>query len=349
MSRFVVSQINADMWDTYLSNHEYCSHEQTSYFAEQYQQYGFSSVRVGITDDGSLVGGVQILYRSIPLIGKIGLITQGPIIDSDDPDVMAQLCRAIEQIAKKQGLIHIKIVPPALNNRWEGVFEDLNYSKFDMNGYDRRTICVPCSNSNEDLLKNMKSKCRYNVNLARRKGVEVRMAGFDDLPVFYDLLKLTAQRQEFPIFPLEYFQQIWKLLEPKKKINLLIAYVDDIPLAGVIITVIGDGVAHYGWGGMTNTHRKLMANHLLHWEAIQWARSIGCQYYDFGGGMEDGGVGRFKQSWNGEILDYPRSYEVGLGKYLSPGKGLIRTIRKNSRVQSIVERIEHRLLGNIPH
>ena len=45
----------------------------------------------------------------------------------------------------------------------------------------------------------MKQKTRYNIRLAARKGVTVRAGGEADLPAFYRLMEVTAQRDGFGI------------------------------------------------------------------------------------------------------------------------------------------------------
>ncbi len=59
----------------------------------------------------------------------------------------------------------------------------------------------------------------------------------------------------------------------------------------------------------TNQHREKMPNHLLHWEAIRWAKEQGCEAYDFVGAPNEldesdsmWGVYRFKKGFGGELV-----------------------------------------------
>ncbi|NIV29997.1 MAG: peptidoglycan bridge formation glycyltransferase FemA/FemB family protein, partial [Anaerolineae bacterium] len=63
----------------------------------------------------------------------------------------------------------------------------------------RRTILVDLTADQEELLRRMKQKTRYNVRLAARKGVTVRAGSETDLASFYDLMETTAQRDGFGI------------------------------------------------------------------------------------------------------------------------------------------------------
>jgi lipid II:glycine glycyltransferase (peptidoglycan interpeptide bridge formation enzyme) len=48
------------------------------------------------------------------------------------------------------------------------------------------------------------------------------------------------------------------------------------------MTVFGNRTT-YLYGASSNEHRNLMPNHLVHWRAIEWAKSRGAEFYDFWG------------------------------------------------------------------
>ena len=54
-----------------------------------------------------------------------------------------------------------------------------------------------------------------------------------------------------------------------------------------------------------------MAPYLLHWEALKEAKKRGCQFYDFWGidHKRWPGLTRFKNSFGGEIISYPGSFD----------------------------------------
>jgi lipid II:glycine glycyltransferase (peptidoglycan interpeptide bridge formation enzyme) len=88
------------------------------------------------------------------------------------------------------------------------------------------------------------------------------------------------------------------------------------PLAGLIVSAFGPE-AIYLYGASADIGREHMAAYLLQWEAIRWARRMGCERYDFWGipsdpnlqgppGAENPnvrkglwGVYRFKQGFGG--------------------------------------------------
>jgi lipid II:glycine glycyltransferase (peptidoglycan interpeptide bridge formation enzyme) len=86
--------------------------------------------------------------------------------------------------------------------------------------------------------------------------------------------------------------------------------------------------AWYLYGASSDRHRHLMPNHLLQWEAIQWARARGCTTYDLWGipdevgqalargkepeGSEGGlwGVYRFKRGFGGRVARTLGAYDA---------------------------------------
>jgi lipid II:glycine glycyltransferase (peptidoglycan interpeptide bridge formation enzyme) len=122
-----------------------------------------------------------------------------------------------------------------------------------------------------------------------------------------------------------------------------IAEYEDKPIGAIIVVHNGER-ALYMYGASTSKERKRMPNHLLQWEAIRWAKEVGCKIYDFWGAPNEfvagdplWGVWRFKAGFNGQVVrhigawDYPARpvfywlFTAVIPKYLD----FIRSRRKN--------------------
>ena len=57
----------------------------------------------------------------------------------------------------------------------------------------------------------MSSNTRRKVRVALKKQVTTRAATVDDLPLLYQLYKVTGQRDGFLIRPIEYYQRAWRV------------------------------------------------------------------------------------------------------------------------------------------
>lgn len=147
----------------------------------------------------------------------------------------------------------------------------------------------------DEILNRMKSKWRYNVRLAEKKGVQIEKVYGDDsnlsekLDVFYELYKITAERDGIGIHPKSYYEDLLKsssqqLAEGKDvpKITLYIAKHENDNL-GAIITLFSKTESIYLYGCSSNVKRNLMPNFLLQWTAMKDAKEYGSKYYDMYG------------------------------------------------------------------
>ena len=129
----------------------------------------------------------------------------------------------------------------------------------------------------QDILAQMKSKTRYNIRYAARKGVKViRSRRKQDLSVFYALLQETAARDGFAVRDLSYFESMWDYLIEAGLAQLFLAYHGELPLAGAIAFRLGRR-AWYVYGASSDELRNLQASHLMQWEMIKWAKAFTCR------------------------------------------------------------------------
>ena len=161
----------------------------------------------------------------------------------------------------------------------------------------------------EELLANFHQKWRYNIRLAERKGVTVRICGKEMVPAFSDLMLTTGVRDGFVTRKPEYFSAMLDNLGEHARLYMAFDP-NDIPIAGTLAIHYGDKV-WYLYGASSNEHRNLMPNYLLQWRMIQWAVETNCRIYDFrgvsGDVSEDNplyGLFRFKQGFGGDFTEF---------------------------------------------
>ena len=172
------------------------------------------------------------------------------------------------------------------------------------------TVLIDLRLDLESLLAGMHKKNRYNVGLARRKGVRVREAGASELPAWYELYRQTAVRDGITIHSARYYEHLFELAVPEEEptLHLYLADHEGELLAGIIV-VRCDGGATYLYGASSDEKRNLMPNYALQWHAIEESRRAGCLWYDlFGVPPADDrahpmhGLYRFKTGFGGTIV-----------------------------------------------
>jgi lipid II:glycine glycyltransferase (peptidoglycan interpeptide bridge formation enzyme) len=175
------------------------------------------------------------------------------------------------------------------------------------------TVVLDLNLSDEELLSQMKQKGRYNISVATKRGVIVRES--KDIDSFYKLLSKTGKRDKFGIKPKGHYEKFMKELPGS---FLLLAFLEDVPVAGLMGTTWGT-TGYYYYGASDYEHRSSMAPYLLQAEAMKHCRSKGCEEYDLLGIAPNddpshhfAGITRFKKQFGGEVITYPPEREIVL-------------------------------------
>ncbi|MCL2519414.1 MAG: peptidoglycan bridge formation glycyltransferase FemA/FemB family protein [Spirochaetaceae bacterium] len=184
------------------------------------------------------------------------------------------------------------------------------------------TVIINLQQSNEELLKNMHKKTRYNVGLAAKKGVTIRQDN-NQIEQWYTMYQETAQRDGIAIHSYNYYQTFLQLAkENGLEARLYLAEHEGDLLAG-IITLFYKDTATYVYGASSNLKRNLMASYGLQWQAMSDAKAFGCTAYDlFGIPPSDDpnhpmfGLYQFKTGFGGQLVhrlgayDYPVNWPL---------------------------------------
>lgn len=156
-------------------------------------------------------------------------------------------------------------------------FQKWYYKKF----ITPHTALINLSQSEEEILANMKPKWRYNINLAKKKWVEVfnTEKTQENIKIFYDLMLETTSRDHFSGNTLEYYQNF---LEKFTESELIFTKYDGKILSAWIFIFNSEISIYYYWASTSDKqYRNLMAPYLMQWFAIGKAKEIWSKYYDF--------------------------------------------------------------------
>jgi lipid II:glycine glycyltransferase (peptidoglycan interpeptide bridge formation enzyme) len=266
------------------------------------------------------VTGAQILLRRLPGgLGRLAYVPRGPLVDWADEGQTAQLMSALDHAARSRGAIALTIEPDLPDEPVHGErLRALGFHISSLGAFQpRRTLVIDITPDEEDILLAMKSKTRYNIRLAGRKGVTVRAGTQEDVSTFNALLSATADRADFGIHEPAYYEAAYRLFVPRGCARLLLAEAEGDAVAGLMVFALPPR-SWYFYGASISAHREKMPTYLLQWEAMRWAKSIGCTTYDMWGipdedretledhftQRSDGlwGVYRFKRGFGGDLV-----------------------------------------------
>lgn len=156
-----------------------------------------------------------------------------------------------------------------------------------------------------------RSQTQRNIRKAEREGAVVLRRGvsIEDLTrVYFDLHLETRRRQGIPTQPRRFFEHLWReMLEPGHGF-LLLAFADDVPIAGGVFLTSKKSVV-YKFGASSPRFWSLRPNNLLFWEAIRWSCERGFRTFDFGRtDLDNDGLRNFKNNWGAR--ETPLTYSV---------------------------------------
>jgi len=272
-------------WDRFVVRHPNAHVLQTAPWGALKSQFGWADERVGLAHGGELVAGAQLLYRRLPGgWGRLAYVPKGPLVDWADEEQLAALLAALDRAARSRGAITLTVEPDLPDNASHR--ERLRALGFRPSPFGsvqpRRTLIVDISPDEDDILAAMKSKTRYNVRLAARRGVVAREATEADLSAFHALTAATAERDHFGVHSPAYYEAAYRLFVPPGRARLLLAEVEGEAVAAVMVFALPPR-SWYFYGASGNEHREKMPTYLLQWEAMRWAKSLGCTTYDLWG------------------------------------------------------------------
>jgi peptidoglycan pentaglycine glycine transferase (the first glycine) len=285
-----------------------------------------------------------ILKRTVSFRGLIKAsilyAPKGPLLDWTNEPLRNRVLNDLQSFAKQQKAIFIKMDPDVELGRGvpgsEGDVIDQNgqavMAELKRRGWGyasdqiqfQNTVLIDLQPTEEEILARMKPKTRYNVRLAEKKAVALRIGTLGDLPALYKIYAETSVRDGFVIRDEEYYMTVWKLFMQSKQPTAtpLIAEVEGEAVAAIFLFMFGER-AYYVYGMSRNAHREKMPTYLLQWEAMKIAKSRGCEIYDLWGAPEvfdesDSmwGVYRFKEGLGGEVVRTLGAYDFAPNRIL---------------------------------
>jgi hypothetical protein len=275
-------------------------------------EFGQNTLLVGCEDaEGGLHASLPLVYtRGLPFgISHIGkhntgrrlsslprTPVAGPLSDSREASHLL-MQEAIRRVKSDSGLtLQLKLQSNELDGLVEGVRGTPWREAFVLELPGRGVEQVRFGNAKQH------HKITWAVNRARRLGIVAREADSeDDLRTWYRIY-LEAMRRVFaPARPYRFFLRLWRSLQPRGLMRILIAEREGAGrqefLAGSIFLMYGQTV-HYAFTGCRTDSMGLHINDLIQWEAIQRANREGFRFYDFGEGPEERqGLTEFKSKW----------------------------------------------------
>jgi len=291
-------------------------------WGEARKKMGIEVLRLGEFKKDQLVNIFQLTFHKIPLTNlKIGYLPRS-VYPSEE------ILEFLFDYAKKNHTIFIKFEPYVENYKFKiKNLELIKNSKFKIINsshplFPEWTMILDLKKSEEELLKEMKSKTRYNIRLAEKKGVTVKeMSDNKGFEIFSKLYFDTCKKQQYFGHTKKYHQIIWETLK-NSQAHILVAFFKNTPLAAYELFYFNN-IFYYPYGGTALEYRNLMGSNLLMWEVIKLGKKLGADTFDMWGSLGPNydpndpwaGFTRFKEGYNAKFTQMISSHDLVINSF----------------------------------
>lgn len=232
-------------WDEFLSRSRLGHFQQSDLWARLKRHEGWDAVRSVDQSEGQIRGGFQMLIKRTRL-GRVGLVLKGPVAEST-----VEHGERLVRTARENNLAALIVQLPdeaksaaALS----GGFEPCGFS-----GLIDASYWIDVHEGPEAVEAAMNRTMRRNVRQAVQRGARVIEGDEKDLDCFFDLMRMTCERQKTrpnPATP-ELLRKLWMAFCKRRGTRLIFAEVEGRKVCGILCLGWGDVLAIWkkGWDG----------------------------------------------------------------------------------------------------
>lgn len=292
---------------------------QTWEWGEFRKETGNEIVRLQVKS-GKVTDSLQVVITKIPRTGLgIGTVLRGPM---PTKEIVSELLK----VAEEKNLVFIKLEPDYVIKKNKIACADetkvIEILK-SVGGVPGKTLFTPTSfwidltKDEEELMKGFKSKTRYNVRYAKRKGVKVSEDNSDKaFEKYLELTRETVERQGFYAHSEKYHRLMWKHLHTLPTTHnsqpiarLLVAkYKGEVLVTWVVF--VWKNFLYYPYGASSTKHQNRQPSSLMMWEAIRYGKKLGLKTFDLWGREPGEGFTRFKKGFNPQVVEFLGTWDL---------------------------------------
>jgi len=313
-----VKEVDKDRFNL-LATHPLQSWE----WGEFREKTGVGVIRLGWYRDDNLEETAQVTLHPIPrLPWKVGYWPKGGIPSEE-------MVSAVEKEVRKKGGILVTMEPNVLKGQGMPRIEELREKYVVYGGrplFTRWSFWLDLTKTEEELMAGMKSKTRYNVRYAERRGVKVvEDNSKESFEQYWKLTEETTNRQKFYAHNREYHRLMFETLSKSGMARLFRAEYKGKTLVAWVVFIL-NGVIYYPYGASTREFREVYPSDAMMWEVIKWGKSQGAKIFDMWGSPGPNpkpsdswyGFHRFKLGFGAELVEFVGTYDLVIDKWLYP-------------------------------
>ncbi|GLV58377.1 methicillin resistance protein [Dictyobacter sp. S3.2.2.5] len=280
-------------WNTFVLSQPHGHFLQSYEWGELSRELGEKIYRLGVLEDGRLIGTMLLTVSAVPLpLPKLRptwlYCARGPVLERMDVSTLALLVKHVALIAQHAHAVALRVEPDIADDdpnldTWLAVYHKAGFLSNPNSVHGRRSWVLDIRPPAEQLYARFLPDWQSRIREAEQQGVVVRTACLSrDFDAYYELLKASSERSDVFVHAKEYH---WQTLQafaasPSHDAAILLAERDGQLLAAKMILRFGQ----WCWDmftGEQETESAQLATYLLQYHALQWAQQRGCHFFDF--------------------------------------------------------------------
>jgi lipid II:glycine glycyltransferase (peptidoglycan interpeptide bridge formation enzyme) len=289
--KIIIDQIKQNQWEQYAEQFsDYNLYQTWPYQQVRSEMDGQALNRVVIQNDaGQVIAMCQVRIKHVKLLGlKIGYVQWGPAHRGQETEANS-LAESLEQLHKAYVGARVnvlRIVPNIFAD--EAGEKDLEI--FRASGFEYvsslapyHTMIFPLDISEEEMRSKLHRSWRRYLNKAEQSDIDIQEGTDDEYFHILEKLYLSAlKRKGFKGLNPGVFVRTQQMLSNREKMNAVVAYLDDQPIAVHITSHLGNT----GLGILAAVNEMGLqcgATYLVWWRTLLAAKRAGMKKYDLGG------------------------------------------------------------------
>jgi peptidoglycan pentaglycine glycine transferase (the first glycine) len=321
-------------WETFLLTHAPEALFQSWDWGMVQEATGEVMKRYGMYEGETLVGLAQIgVVRAKR--GAFLHVRHGPVWDTQTQSRWHAFFSLMKDMAKREGAWFVRVSPRIANSEHNrDLLKAVGARPAPVHEVDaERCWVLDLDRSEEELLLGMRKTTRYEVRLAQKSDITLKVStDVFDLKHFYSLYEQTSKRHGFVAH--KAISEEFTIFGKEGNAQLFLGFHKKTPVAATLVLFYGEqAIYHHG----ASVPSKIPVSYLLQWEAIKEAKKRGMKVYNFYGIAPEynpnhpwRGITLFKKGFGGREVNYIHAHDYAVSPlYMIPWT--IETVRRKQK------------------
>jgi lipid II:glycine glycyltransferase (peptidoglycan interpeptide bridge formation enzyme) len=305
-------------WENFLERQENRSMFLSWNWAEFEQIMGSDFRTFGIFDGEKLVGVLPI--KTVRARRGMYLhVRHAPVIDWMNAKLAVSTKDFLVKFARKQKVDFVRISPLVEKNlKNEEALRSLGFKPATTHSVDAElTLVIDLSQTEEEMLKNMRKQTRYYIRQAEKMGIEVKQTdGIEYWNAFMKIHSDTVARQKWTAYSEKYMRIEYDIFRRDRMARMFVSFYKGQPISSAIFIYYG-GQSVYHHSGSLSQFRSIPSTYLLQWEAVKYAKQRGLKFHNLWGVSPEGekkhpwyGLSLFKRGFGGQEVEFIHAQDL---------------------------------------